>query len=63
MTLDEARDKKFLEIIITYLNKQKMQGARGVFDCGKLGFLLITRGEKWESEWFIPNTKFQEIEK
>lgn len=54
------RDKKFLEII-TRLNKRKKQGTWGIFDCGKLGFVLITwETHGWESRWFTPNIEFRE---
>ena len=38
--------------IITDLNKKHLQGVRWLYNCGKLGYALISWNQEWDVEWF-----------
>lgn len=52
--LQKLREKKYLQLI-DLLNKKRQQGARIIFNCGKLGFALVHWDRYgWNVEWFEP---------
>ena len=53
--------EKIFYDIIKELNKQNRQGTKILVDCGKLGYILVYWGNKWEYEHFPGALKAKEI--